>query len=70
MITIAEQIACARRELAMRRNVYPKRVAALKMSQAKADHEIDAMTAIIETLRQVEAFAFPADGAQVREAGR
>lgn len=52
---IADQIAAARRELGMRRGVYPRRVADGKMKQAKADHEIAAMEAIIATLEAVEA---------------
>ena len=61
MVTISDQIAAARRWLALRpqRLSQEARGAALKMGQAKADHEIDAMTEIIETLRQVGAFAFP-----------
>ena len=36
MIPITEQIACARRELALRRNIYWRRVEAKKMSREKA----------------------------------
>ncbi len=55
MITLAEQIVCAKRELELRRRVYPRWVASARMTQAKADHEIAAMEAIIGTLRAVEA---------------
>lgn len=43
-------VACAKRELAMRRAVYPRRVADRKMTQEKADLEIDAMEAIVGVL--------------------
>jgi hypothetical protein len=49
-MTPAEQLACAKRELTMRERVYPRWVANGKMSQAKADHETQAMRAIIATL--------------------
>lgn len=45
-ITIEMQIACARRELALRQRVYPRWVAAKKMKQAEADKEIAAMAAM------------------------
>lgn len=47
-------IACAERELAMRKNVYQRRVADQKMTQAKADAEIQAMADIVTTLRAVK----------------
>lgn len=54
MITLEQQIACARREVAMRRNVYPKWVKSGRMKQEQADHEIAVMDAIVFTLRQLE----------------
>ncbi len=45
------QIEAAERELRMRRNVYPRRVAEGKMTQALADREVAAMDAIVETLK-------------------
>lgn len=47
IITTADKLACARRELAMRKNAYPRWVEQHKMSAAKAAHEIAAMEAII-----------------------
>ena len=44
-------LACAARELKMRRNAYPKWVAAGRMQQAKADHEIACMAAIVAMLQ-------------------
>lgn len=49
-ITLADQVACVEREIAMRRAVYPGLVARERMSQAKADREIAAMEAVLETL--------------------
>ena len=46
-ITIYDKLACARRELRMRRKVYPRRVANRKMSQEQADREIALMEAIV-----------------------
>lgn len=56
MKPLADQIACARRELSMRRRVYPMWVSTQRMTQAKADHEIACMEAIVATL---EAMAPP-----------
>lgn len=47
-MTDHEKYECAKRELAMRRRVYPKWVDSGRMSQDKANHEIAAMTAILE----------------------
>lgn len=46
-ITTADKLACAKRELAMRKNVYPRWVAANTMSAGKAAHEIACMEAIV-----------------------
>lgn len=51
MITIEQQVAAVAREIALRKAVYPGRVAAKKMKQEKADHEISAMEAVLETLK-------------------
>jgi hypothetical protein len=48
--TMQEQIACIRRELAMRERVYPKWVQAGRMEAEKADHEINCMQAVHDTL--------------------
>lgn len=53
-ISIKDQIACAKRELAMREKVYPRWVAAGRMSPEKSQKEILAMRAIIETLEEIE----------------
>jgi hypothetical protein len=50
MKTLADQIACAKRELALRRLVYRQRVAAKRMEQDEATHEIECMESIVKTL--------------------
>ena len=51
-IPIEQQIAAVAREIAMRKNVYPKWVANGRMKQEKAEHEIAAMEAVIETIKR------------------
>ena len=53
-ITIERQIACVEREIAKRGAVYPRLVAGGKMTQRKADDEIEAMRAVLLTLRTIE----------------
>jgi hypothetical protein len=52
--TIAEQIACVRRELALRKNFYPKWVQSGRMKAEAADHEIACMQAIHDTLAELQ----------------
>lgn len=52
MKTLRDQIASARRELALRRVVYPKRVSLGSMKASVASHETDCMTAIVATLER------------------
>ncbi len=47
IITAAEKLACAERELKMRKHVYPRWVDQYKMSAGKAAHEIACMEAIV-----------------------
>ncbi|HND55970.1 MAG TPA: hypothetical protein PLV92_26315 [Pirellulaceae bacterium] len=47
------QIDAAKRELGLRRKVYPRLVAKGQLRQSSADEEIAAMTAIVETLEFV-----------------
>jgi hypothetical protein len=55
-VSLASQIRCVRREIAMRENVYPTRVRVYTtnprrgMTQADADHEIAAMRSVLATL--------------------
>lgn len=45
-------LACAKRELALRRNVYPRWVGAKRMTVFKAEEEIEAMAAIVRFLEK------------------
>ena len=49
--TTTEQIACIRRELNLRRNVFPRRVEAGRMTSETAAREIAAMEDILDRLR-------------------
>lgn len=53
-ITLEQQIAAVAREIKMREFVYPGWVSRKKMTQAKADHELKAMQAVLETLKRVQ----------------
>lgn len=50
-VSIEEQFASVEREVRMRRRVYPGWIRAGKMTEEKAEHEIRAMEAVLETLR-------------------
>lgn len=49
-VSLDRQIECVERELAFRRRVYTRRVAAEQMLQRQADEEIACMEAVRETL--------------------
>ncbi len=49
-VPLAVQIACVRREIALRRNVYRRRVLAGQMRPEEARRELDAMQAVLDTL--------------------
>jgi hypothetical protein len=51
---VDQQIKSAERELAMRKNVYNRRVASGQMGMSAATHELTAMAEIIETLQKVK----------------
>ncbi len=55
--TLPEQIACIKREIAMRERNYPKWVAAGRMKQAEADRELDRMRAVLNSLERFAAFS-------------
>ena len=55
MKTTKELIACAKRELALRRNVYPKWVASGRMHAEQCEHEIACMEAIVVELENYQA---------------
>lgn len=47
MVTAKDKLACARRELAMRRKAYPNWIQQRRMTQVDADREIEIMAAIV-----------------------
>ena len=51
--TLDEQIACVSREIGMREHVYPRWVQAKKMSQNKADYELECMRVVLLTLKKL-----------------
>ena len=59
VVPVSDQVACVAREIKMRERVYPRWVAAEKMTQAKADAELAAMRAVLETLRTLDAETTP-----------
>lgn len=52
-VPLADQLACVKRELTMRRSVYPRRVNEGKMAKADMDKEIARMQAVFDTLRRL-----------------
>lgn len=48
--TIVAQIACVKREIAMRERVYPKWVLSGRMKAETADHEVSCLKAVLGTL--------------------
>ena len=48
--TLQAQVDCVEREIRKRRQVYPRQVAAGRLTQAKADYEIACMEAVLATL--------------------
>jgi hypothetical protein len=52
-VTLADQVACVEREIAMRKRVYPRWVGDGMMKQGAADEEIRRMEAVLETLRRL-----------------
>lgn len=53
-ITIDEQIKSVAREIALRRNVYPKQVANGRLKQDQADYEIRVMESVLRTLSAIK----------------
>lgn len=52
-VPLAEQIACVKREIGMRRKVYPRWVQGGMMTETKAQAETEAMEAVLKTLEGV-----------------
>lgn len=53
-IPLAAQLACVLREIAMRHQVYKRRIMGNAMTQAQADTEIATMTAVYESLKRLQ----------------
>lgn len=50
MKTLDEQITCVRREVALRKSFYPKRIAMNRLTREQAAHETECMQAVLESL--------------------
>lgn len=57
MKSLLDQLAAARRELALRRNAYPKWIASGRMSESMAQHEIECMEAIVASIQKLKLLA-------------
>lgn len=56
-VPIQHQVECVRREISMRERAYPRWVADKRMTQKKADQELEMMRAVLETLEKEAAKA-------------
>lgn len=54
-VPLSDQIAAVRREIGMRKNVYPRWILNGKMPAAKAASEMSAMEAVLATLEELDA---------------
>ena len=52
-VTLTDMIKCVRREIVMRRGVYPRRVTSGHMKQADADRETACMEAVLDLLEHM-----------------
>ena len=52
-ISNAEKLACAKRELQMRENVYPRWIDKGKLTNQKAQHQLAVMRAIVEDYKKL-----------------
>lgn len=53
-ISLRDEISCVEREIRMREQVYPRRIAERKMKQAQADREIAVMRSVLTRLKGLE----------------
>lgn len=67
-ITLADQIRCVQREIAMRERVYPKWVKDGRMPSTKAADELAAMKAVRATLLELEQAREPQRDLPIRSA--
>ena len=54
MKPLADQLECAQRELGLRQRTYPKWVAQGRITEAKAQHEIECMSSIVESIKKLK----------------
>jgi hypothetical protein len=54
-ITLHRQIDAVRNEIALRRRVYPRFIAAGRMTESEAADRIDCMVAVLDTLTKLKA---------------
>jgi hypothetical protein len=54
IVPLSDQIACEKREIAMRERAYPRWVSGGRMTQQKANRELAAMRAVAETLGKLQ----------------
>jgi hypothetical protein len=52
-VSLSRQVECVGREIRLRERTYPRWVAAGRMSQARADDELAAMRAVLDTLSRL-----------------
>jgi hypothetical protein len=52
-VTLEDQVKCVEREISMRERVYPRWVADKKLTQSTADRELNAMRAVLRTLKNL-----------------
>jgi len=55
-ISLEEQIRDVEREIKLREQSYPRFVTAKKLTQARADRQLETMRAVRETLRRVQRY--------------
>lgn len=64
-VSLADQITCVRREIAMRARVYPRWVALKRMTREDANEEIARMKAVLATLEGLRAAITKAEARHV-----
>jgi hypothetical protein len=52
-ITLVDQIRCVRREVAMRTSYYPNLIRSGRLRESQAEHELQAMEAVLATLEEL-----------------
>jgi hypothetical protein len=52
-VRLADQIQCVKRELRLRKRLYPQRVAEGRMNKDLADREIERMEAVLVSLEEL-----------------